>query len=184
MGRGHYSPNSIPEALGALTSAWPLFGLGADLLAGFPGETEKEHEETLRLCAKLPLSYAHVFPYSRRPGTAAASMPEQIAPEEKKRRAAELRALVAEKRRSFLQTLLGVASVHVAPEHVADPALQNRKTKTPELGTRCTGVNEYYVDCLIDGPPPQSRDLVEARPLRLEKDLLLVQPLTSGKDDS
>ena len=55
-----------------------VMGLGADLLMGFPGESEAEFEETRVLAEKLPLTYAHVFPFSPRPGTIAADLPGHL----------------------------------------------------------------------------------------------------------
>lgn len=70
-----YSPESVAEAVAEMGRFWPVMGLGADILMGFPGETEEETEETLAMLRSLPVTYAHVFPYSERPGTKAASLP-------------------------------------------------------------------------------------------------------------
>ena len=87
----------------------PHIALGTDLIVGFPGETEREFEESLAFCREMRFAKMHVFRYSRRPGTAAASMPNQLdahASAERSRRARELademrleqaRALVGEK---------------------------------------------------------------------------------------
>ena len=88
MGRGHYQPQPVLDFLKQLASIWPVHGLGADLLTGFPGESEAHFQETLSLCEALPLTHAHVFPYSPRPGTAAAEFPGQTGDAEKKERAA------------------------------------------------------------------------------------------------
>lgn len=87
MGRGHYKPEDVLVFLNKLQEIWPVFGLGADILTGFPGETEEEFQNTLEFCRKLPLSYAHVFPYSIRPGTAAAAMKGQLDGQTKKKEA-------------------------------------------------------------------------------------------------
>lgn len=78
MGREHYVPERVEEAIGRVRSFWPDFGLGADILMGFPGESEKEMQETIDMAGSLPFTYAHVFPYSVRPGTRAASLPGQL----------------------------------------------------------------------------------------------------------
>jgi MiaB/RimO family radical SAM methylthiotransferase len=178
MNRGHYDP-SDPAGLAAflreLRGLWPRFGLGADFIAGFPGESEAEFAETLRLSEALPLTYAHVFPYSRRPGTAAARLPGQLAREVKKERSARLRALVALKKQAFLRDQLGLERVWVVPEG----------------GKPGRGVNEFYSDCrfIPASPAPippaaragqEDRRLVPARPLGLEQDCLLVEKLSSG----
>ncbi|MEF2230501.1 MAG: MiaB/RimO family radical SAM methylthiotransferase, partial [Pseudodesulfovibrio sp.] len=74
MGRGHYRPEDAVAFFDRLAGAWPTFGLGADFICGFPGETPEAFENTLALARRLPLTYAHVFPYSERPGTPAATM--------------------------------------------------------------------------------------------------------------
>jgi threonylcarbamoyladenosine tRNA methylthiotransferase MtaB len=68
-----------------------VLGLGADVIAGFPGETDADHAETLELIERLPFTYLHVFPYSVRPGTAAERLTDRVSPIVAQRRAAELR---------------------------------------------------------------------------------------------
>ncbi len=72
-------------------------GLGADVITGFPGETDAEHAETRALVEELPFTYLHVFPYSVRDGTVAAALPERVPHRVSKERSDELRALAAEK---------------------------------------------------------------------------------------
>lgn len=90
-----------------IIAAVPGAAVGIDVMAGFPGETETAFANTLRLVEEMPLAYLHVFPYSRRPGTAAAAMPGQIPEEEKKLRAERLRRIGTEKRRSFATRFIG-----------------------------------------------------------------------------
>ena len=77
-----------------LAREWlPDAAIGADLIAGFPGETEEDHQATLSLIERLPLTYLHVFSFSSRPGTAAADLRDQVSEQVIARRARELRAL-------------------------------------------------------------------------------------------
>ena len=92
MGRGHYTAGMLEEGVAALAAHWPRMGLGADILVGFPGETDEDLRLLLELVQRLPLSYAHVFPYSRRPGTAAEAFAGHLPQALKLRRAAEVRA--------------------------------------------------------------------------------------------
>ena len=85
----------------------PEIGLGADVIVGFPGETDEEFEATYRFIASSPLNYLHVFSYSPRPGTAAASLPEQVPPPVTKERGARLRALGRELSLRFRRSFLG-----------------------------------------------------------------------------
>jgi threonylcarbamoyladenosine tRNA methylthiotransferase MtaB len=79
----------------------PDAGIGADVIAGFPGETDAEHAETVAFIERLPFSYLHVFSYSKRPGTRAAELVDQVAAPVVKQRARELRALGEGKAREF-----------------------------------------------------------------------------------
>ena len=84
----------------------PRMVFGADLIAGFPTETDAMFEETLALVDELDLVYLHVFPYSPRPGTPASRLP-QLAKEIRKERAARLRTAGERNHRRFLQSKLG-----------------------------------------------------------------------------
>jgi threonylcarbamoyladenosine tRNA methylthiotransferase MtaB len=84
----------------------PDMAIGADLIAGFPTEDETMHANSLAIVAELGVVHGHVFPYSPRPGTPAARMP-QVPPATIRRRAAELRASVAEERDRWLRALVG-----------------------------------------------------------------------------
>jgi len=79
----------------------PTAAIGVDVLVGFPGETEEDFMQTYELVAELPITYLHVFPYSKRPGTPAAKMPGQVAPKIKEERVANLRKLDHKKRNAF-----------------------------------------------------------------------------------
>lgn len=106
MGRG-YSSAQFRELVAKISSATPDAFIGADVIAGFPGETDAEFNETVQLLEELPFSDLHVFPYSKRSGTRAAGMPEHISPHLVTERAARLRAIAAEKKRTFLQRFVG-----------------------------------------------------------------------------
>ncbi|MBC2668566.1 MiaB/RimO family radical SAM methylthiotransferase [Novosphingobium piscinae] len=92
----------------ALRAGRPDLALGADLIAGFPTEDETMHRASLAAIAELQLVHAHIFPFSPRPGTPAARMP-QLPREVVRARAAELRAAVAEVRLAWLHSLRGRA---------------------------------------------------------------------------
>lgn len=171
MGRGHYRTGPLLDFVRELAGIWPLFGLGADILTGFPGETDAECDETADFVKALPLTYAHVFPYSRRPGTPAAVMQGQLPQQVKKIRAAALRAAVAMKKRAFLHRLRNEPRLLVAPEGAHG----------------MKGVCEYYAECQFTGTrrpaagkgggSPERGELIPARPLAVERDVLLVEPV-------
>lgn len=84
----------------------PDIAIGADLIAGFPTETPEHHAANLSIIDELDIVHGHIFPYSPRPGTPAARMP-QVARETVKQRAAELREAVAMRRARWLHGLVG-----------------------------------------------------------------------------
>lgn len=91
-----------------LVREWlPDAAIGADVIAGFPGETEEDHRATLALIERMPLTYLHVFSYSPRPGTAAAEMPDHVPALTIARRAKELRALGEAKKSAFRAAQIG-----------------------------------------------------------------------------
>jgi threonylcarbamoyladenosine tRNA methylthiotransferase MtaB len=81
--------------------------IGADLIAGFPGETEAEFAESVRLLEELPISDLHVFPFSSRPGTRAAGMSGHLPDRVVTERAARLRGIAAVKKAAFLERFAG-----------------------------------------------------------------------------
>ncbi len=107
MGRHWYTPERYAACVERLAAGSAAFGLGADVITGFPGETDDDHARTVALCARLPFTYLHVFPFSRRPGTAALRLPDPVAPAVARARAAELRALAARKRSRYAASRAG-----------------------------------------------------------------------------
>ena len=85
----------------------PHAAIGADVIAGFPGETEEDHATTVAFIESLPFTYLHVFSYSKRPGTKAAMMGNEIGGAVIKRRARELRALGEKKASAFRRSQIG-----------------------------------------------------------------------------
>jgi threonylcarbamoyladenosine tRNA methylthiotransferase MtaB len=85
----------------------PHAAIGADVITGFPGETEEDHAATLRFIAERPFTYLHVFSYSARPGTKAASLGGHVPGYVIKRRARELRTLAEEKSAEFRRSQMG-----------------------------------------------------------------------------
>ena len=97
MGRHWYTSARYAQAVERLTARAPVFALSADVITGFPGECDEDHGSTMALVRALPFTSLHVFPYSERPGTAAARLPERVSSRLSRARAAELRDLGAAK---------------------------------------------------------------------------------------
>jgi threonylcarbamoyladenosine tRNA methylthiotransferase MtaB len=93
MGRHWYTAGSYAAAVEKLAAACGILGLGADVIAGFPGETEEDHADTMSLVERLPFTYLHVFPFSLRPGTPAERLREPVSSGLAAHRAEELREL-------------------------------------------------------------------------------------------
>jgi threonylcarbamoyladenosine tRNA methylthiotransferase MtaB len=100
-------PSRFRDAVLGIAARVPGACLGTDVLVGFPGETAADHRETVALLESLPLAYLHVFPFSPRPGTAAAALPGRLPPGEVRARAEELRALSDERWRGFVEAQRG-----------------------------------------------------------------------------
>jgi len=105
--RRPYGPQRYAELAAQIHAALPDAAIGADVLTGFPGESEKQFENTLDFIEELPVSYLHVFPFSPRPGAPAAAFPGQIQGSELKRRASLLQALGRRKKRAFREKFIG-----------------------------------------------------------------------------
>lgn len=102
-----YRPWHYREKIETIRDAMPNAAIGADVMVGFPGETEAEFEETRRMIEDLPITYLHVFTYSARPGTPAAEMSNQVPVRAARERNGILRELGEQKKMSFMRSLVG-----------------------------------------------------------------------------
>jgi threonylcarbamoyladenosine tRNA methylthiotransferase MtaB len=107
MGR-RYTPDFFRDLAARIHQALPHAFIGADVIAGFPGESEDEFAATVQLIRDLPFSDLHVFPYSSRKGTKAAGMTGQIPGSTIKKRAEILRGIAAGKKAAFLESQAGI----------------------------------------------------------------------------
>lgn len=90
-----------------LKSKVPDIAIGADIIVGFPGETQDNYNQTLYFVRNAPITYLHVFPFSPRPGTKAYKMADQVPEAIRKKRMREMKAVSLEKRRAFFDSQLG-----------------------------------------------------------------------------
>ena len=102
-----YRPWHYVDRIERIRSAMPDAAIGADVMVGFPGETDDDFEQTRAFIERLPFTYLHVFTYSSRPGTPSAEMPEQVPVQIARERNHVLRELVARKKREFMQSFVG-----------------------------------------------------------------------------
>ena len=150
MGR-RYSAADYRKAVEYAAERLPGIGLGADVITGFPGETDADFQETVRLVEQLPFSNLHVFPYSPRAGTRAFEMKNRVPARIAGERAALLRRLGETQRNAFARTWVGrpvevlVESINVSGEaqgwtgeylpvsiHLAGLKVNTRVTVIPE----------------------------------------------------
>ena len=102
-----YRPWHYREKIEKIRAAMPTAAIGADVMVGFPGETEAEFGETRRMIEELPFTYLHVFTYSARPGTPAAAMPRQVPVQVSRARNRILRELGEQKKLAFMRSFVG-----------------------------------------------------------------------------
>jgi threonylcarbamoyladenosine tRNA methylthiotransferase MtaB len=102
-----YRPWHYREKIEKIHAAMPAAAIGADVMVGFPGETDAEFEATRRMVEDLPFTYLHVFTNSARPGTQAASLPNQVTVHVARERNRVLRELAADKKLAFMRSFVG-----------------------------------------------------------------------------
>jgi len=135
--RRPYTVKQYRERLHVLSTEVPGIRLGADVIAGFPGETHAEFEETVGLIEGSPLSYLHAFPYSSRKGTESASWRDDVPAREKKRRILALRKADAAMRARYLDGQVGRSLAVLVEARQGDRELQ--------------GMSENYVEVRFQG---------------------------------
>jgi threonylcarbamoyladenosine tRNA methylthiotransferase MtaB len=149
MGRP-YSAAQYLQVARRLASRLPDAAIGADIIVGFPGETDSEYEETLQLVRDSPLTYLHVFGYSDRAGTVAAAMQPKIHPEVIKQRSERLRSLGASKKHAFRGRLAGSEQRVLVLEETADDG-------------RLVGLTGNYTEVVVQNDQSLVNRFVRAR---------------------
>jgi tRNA A37 methylthiotransferase MiaB len=143
MGRHWYTASTYTAAVNSLVGNRAVFGLGADVICGFPGETEEDHRATLALVEHTPFTYLHVFPFSVRPGTAATRLGAGVPAPVIEQRAAELRATARQKADAYRARRAGGAADVVVTRG----------------GARCEGITEDFLTIRIAHPVPRGSRL-------------------------
>ena len=137
----HYTSELCIEKIKRIKTLFPNAFIGADIIVGFPTETENDFIETAKNIESLPFSNLHIFPYSKRENTTAATMEGQISENIKKERAKKLKAIAEEKYRKFLDKNIG-QELSVLIEKV--------------YKDRACGLSENYIEVEI----PLSKEIV------------------------
>ena len=102
-----YWTKQYAERILAIREQLPNAAIGADVMVGFPGETDQDHAASLRFIESLPYTYLHIFPFSARPGTPASTAAGQVNGRVARERSQEIRDVIAAKREAFLAAQVG-----------------------------------------------------------------------------
>jgi MiaB/RimO family radical SAM methylthiotransferase len=150
-----YRPRHYADRIFQARRLMPDCAVGADVMVGFPGETEADFEESRRFIEGLPFTYLHVFTYSERPGTPAAEMPDQVPMPIRKERNRILRELAASKNLAFRRAMLGrtlcVVTLNAAPNEngkaLSGNYLRDRRHhgKRPARNRESAGFGDFAV---------------------------------------
>ncbi len=154
--RRRYTVSDYRQLIEDIKGRIPDIGLGTDVIVGFPGEAEKNFDNTYALISELPFTYLHVFPYSKRKGTVAATMTNHISAEIRQHRGEVLRKLSREKSQAFRRSFIGKSL----------PVLIERSR---DKGTSLlVGFSDNYIRVYIEGPDELMNKIVEVRIERVE----------------
>ncbi len=145
-----YTVDEFKNVVKNILDIMPSAAIGLDTVVGFPGEDETMFNNTYNLIESLPISYLHVFPYSKRPGTPAARMDNQIPAPIKNERAARLRELDHKKRTSFYNRQIGVTHQVLA---------ENKHNSFKMM----KGFSENYVPVYFQAPPSLTNKIVNVK---------------------
>jgi threonylcarbamoyladenosine tRNA methylthiotransferase MtaB len=149
--RRPYTRAMYSRLVDRLAAAMPDLGLGTDVIAGFPGESDADAAATAEAVAALPFSYLHVFPYSDRMGTEAVGLDGHLDPRVVGQRAARLRTLDRRRRREFRERMLG------SRRQVLVLARRDRETGMP------AGLTDNYLEVLLGGDEAAAGTIIDAR---------------------
>ena len=143
-----YTAQRFRDLATIIHKASPTAAIGADVIVGFPGETEAQFENTCKLLESLPLAYLHVFPFSPRERTPAASFDGKIDGETMKARTAKVRAIGDAAKKRFMEQAIGT-KVEVLVERVRD-----------KKSGRLKGLTSNYIPVQIEGDDDLMNTLV------------------------
>lgn len=153
--RRHYSREEYCDVVEAALQTLPQIGLGSDIITGFPGETEQDFLDTVDIVERFPFSNLHVFPYSERPGTPAATLPHSVPMDVRRNRAKQLIAIGERKRQEFAARFVG-SPVEVLVERVDEQGI-GRGWTSEYLETRISGCTQAEVGRLISVVPHEAK---------------------------
>ncbi len=146
-----YRPWHYDDRIRRIRATMPMAAIGADVMVGFPGETDADFEENRRFIASLPFTYLHVFTYSARSGTPAAGMRDQVAAQVKRERNRLLRELAAEKKTAFMQSLVGQTVSTITLSVVENGRTETLTENYQKLWLRGEHPANHILDAWVEG---------------------------------
>jgi len=154
MGRNYKSSDYL-ELVDLARKYIPDCGISTDIIVGLPGETESAFKNTLTTVKKANFSRVHIFPYSKRPGTKAAQMPDQVSEKEKKKRFKVLEHLRNEQMKAFTKKIF---------KHPQKILIEQRDRKSGKL----EGLTSNYIRCFTEGPDSRIGSFVTIKQERVD----------------
>jgi threonylcarbamoyladenosine tRNA methylthiotransferase MtaB len=156
-----YTTDEYRKLLMKIKTALPEVMIGADVIVGFPGETDEQFENTYQFILSSPLSYLHVFSYSDRKGTSASQLPDKVPPEIIHKRSEILHDLGRKKWENYLEGFIG-KTLEVLIE-------QKRDKKTNKL----SGLSDNYIRVLVEGEDSLKNKIIPVSIIRREGNFLI-----------
>lgn len=155
-----YDPETFAEKVNEIRAAIPGMSVTTDVIVGFPGETDEEHQASLAFVESMQFAGAHLFPYSSRPGTAAATMNDQVPRDLRKARYQEMKEVIGRSETAFLEAQIG-SETRVLWETESDGQMR--------------GLTDNYLKVLASAAEVSSNTITLARLVGVEKGFLLAE---------
>jgi threonylcarbamoyladenosine tRNA methylthiotransferase MtaB len=163
MNRG-YNTNYYQQLINRIITELPDISIGTDIVTGFPGESDKDFRHTVKFIEQLPMSYMHVFPYSKRPGTNASLMSDQINDKEKKLRVKNLIKISSNMKKAYISRFLG---------RVLDVIVEKRDVTTGYYNA----ISSNYLRVYVRSEGMRTGSLLKVRAGSIVEAGLLAEPL-------
>lgn len=154
-----YRPWHYREKIEKIHAAMPTAAIGADVMVGFPGETDAEFDSTRRMVEDLAFTYLHVFTYSPRPGTPAATMPNQVPIQIARERNRILRDLAAQKKQAFMRSFVGrtIEAITLKSEEPCGAGALASESGHAESAEFTTALTDNYLKLRLKGDHAPNR---------------------------
>ncbi len=163
MNRG-YTSEYYKQLIHRIITAYPDISIGADVIVGYPSESEHDFNETVKFLEKLPLTYFHVFPYSKRPNTKAALIMDEIDSSIKKERVRRLIKISDEKKNGYMTKHL---------DKVLNVIVEKKDLKSSYY----KAISDNYLRLIIESPILSPGQFLRVRVKALTEHGLIAQPL-------